>query len=66
MHKYQLFNSSVARFPLGKTNGFIGPGTYEMGSKKDQLGVKKNNTQKVGINIPFNSESIRDYELNRS
>ena len=61
-HKYQLFNSSVPRFPDEKWNSYIGPGTYD--SRNGKTVSKKMQPPKVVV--PFNSESLRDYEVEKS
>jgi hypothetical protein len=61
-HKYQLFNSSVPRFPEAKYNSYIGPGTYD--SRAFQKNAKK--MQQPKPQVPFNSESLREYELEKN
>lgn len=78
-HKFQLFNSSVARFPEKKWNSFIGPGTYEnqnnyaQAPKLTKSSLQPNSHRLLGKNmviqkpnIPFNSETQREYEVERA
>lgn len=74
-HKFQLFNSSVPRFPDAKWNSFIGPGTYEAKNMSFQIAKLSSNNQPnshrqvnktMVIQNPglgFNSVAPRDYDV---